>query len=109
MICLVVSDDLMFTQLISNALPPGGSIRPSGNVDALEKQLDDSVETIVVDLSTSTDPNRFSELASRASTRLIGVASHVHVARIRSAKEAGFDFVLTRSQVAEQLPQILEQ
>ena len=108
MLCLVLSDDLMFSQMIANALPDDCSIRPASSQAAAEDAIDENVKVVIVDLSLRIDSNQLVAAAAEFGIRVIGVASHVHVGKIQSAREAGFAEVLTRSQVADRLSGALQ-
>lgn len=107
MLCVVYSDDLMFSQMIANALPDESSIRPAGNQAAAEKALDEKVSVLIVDLSQRVDDVRLVQLAHDVNIQVIGVASHVHTNKIDSARDAGFDVILTRGQVADRLGNVV--
>ena len=107
MLCMVLTDDLMFSQMVANALPDEWSIRPASNQQAAESSLDAQVAAVVVDLSMHIRAEELVSATKSVGSRLIGVASHVHVSKIQAAREAGFDHVLTRSQVADQLEPIV--
>ena len=107
MLCLVVTDDLVFTQLIANALPDAWSIRPAKNQVSGEAAIDEKVDAIVVDLSLQIDAIRLVAVASKSELRVIGVAPHVQTEKIQTARTAGFRAVLTRSQVADHLKSAL--
>lgn len=107
MLCMVLTDDLMFSQMVANALPDGWSIRPASNQQAAENSLDAKVTAVVVDLSMLIQADELVSAAKSAETRLIGVASHVHINKIQATREAGFDHVLTRSQVADELGRVV--
>jgi hypothetical protein len=107
MLCVVFSDDLMFSQMVANALPDNCSIRPASNQATAEKALDASVSVLIVDLSLRFDNNQLVKSAHAADVRIVGIASHVHVSKIESAHEAGFDVVLTRGQIADKLGSVV--
>jgi hypothetical protein len=104
---MVLSDDLMFSQMVANALPDDCSIRPASSQAAAESSLDEKVKAMIVDLSLRVDPGQLVATAKGAGIRVIGIASHVHVAKIQAARTAGFDEVLTRSQVADHLRRVI--
>ena len=97
----------MFSQLVSNALPEGAVTRSIGSQTTIERQFDETVAAAIVDLAMAIDVDWLVAVAQKNGAKLIGVASHVHVGRIAAAKAAGFDQVLTRSQVAEKLRETL--
>ncbi|MFC1759713.1 hypothetical protein ACFL2H_13250 [Planctomycetota bacterium] len=104
---MVLSDDLMFSQMVANALPDDCSIRPASNQVAAESSLDEKVKAMIVDLSLHMELDQLVVAAKGAGVRVIGIASHVHVAKIQAARSAGFDEVLTRSQVADCLSRVV--
>ena len=103
MICLVISDDLMFSQMVSNALPGDASIRSASTQAAAEGQFDETIDAVIVDLGMPVDLQSLASSFQRPRTSLIGIASHVHKGKIDAARSAGFNKVLTRSQTADQL------
>ena len=107
MLCMVLTDDLMFSQMIANALPDDCSVRPASSQSAAESSLDDKVRAVIVDLSQRIDAEQLVDAAAELGIRVIGVASHVHVNKIQAARKAGFDEVLTRSQVADLLGRVV--
>lgn len=109
MLCAVLTDDVMFSQMVANALPEDCSVRPVNSQRAADKALDNSVKFLIVDLSQRIDAPDLVRLAKSFQIRVIGVASHVHVGKIEAAQDAGFDTVLTRGQVAEKLSTVVSQ
>jgi len=106
---LVLCDDLIFFSRIS------GSARAAGLVVRQVKTATDAVTlarqtppaSVIVDLQTpELDLSVFlAELkaACPAMPRVIGFGSHVEAAALRSAREAGCDRVMPRSQFAKEL------
>jgi hypothetical protein len=103
--CIVWTDDLILFQQVARALAGGtGSIRTIASLDELQRLTRDDPRTaVIVDLNR---PIAEIEQACRRvpeGTVMIGVASHVHVEKIRVAREAGFHRVLARGQVSQSL------
>jgi DNA-binding NarL/FixJ family response regulator len=95
---------------VANAL--GGEIAYASAVSQIEHQCAAAApELVLVDLS---DKNfvagevisAIREFAPGA--RIVGFASHVDMKAIKTAREAGFDRVLSRQELAAQLPSLLE-
>ena len=110
--CIFLSDDLIFTQQVSNAIAVSGcEYQTVANLDQARSVINDEPKpnALVVDLNLpGLDFAAVVELASQETARCIGVASHVHQAKIDRAKEAGFDHILTRGQIADRLGPIIK-
>ena len=100
--CLVLSDDLMFCQLVNGGL--------DGHWNAqFGKTLtpDSDVQAVVIDLNLDrAEWESLAAIAKQISIPVCGIASHVHVSKIESAKQVGIS-VLTRGQVERHLMTVL--
>ena len=110
--CLFLSDDLLFTQQVSNAIASSGFANKTvATVKHAQVAISEGHKpnAIVVDLNL---PGLVFadavELANQASACCVGVVSHVHQGKIERAKEAGFEYILTRGQIADRLGQIIK-
>ena len=119
MIVYCASDLIFATKIRSTADAMGVPSRPVRDGDMLQKRLDrlddgkcnEPVTAFFVDLDTGDDGiTLIKQLKqSSSSAMVIAFGSHVAVELLDSAKAAGSDYVLARSQFTEQLPQLIQQ
>lgn len=109
----LLCDDLLFTSRIgSTARSLGMTVKTARSVAALEKLIEQqSPACVLLDLSmpgldVGACVNRVKELCPTP-PRLVAYGSHVDVATLRAAREAGCDPVLPRSKFVDELPQAL--
>jgi len=109
----LLCDDLLFTSRIAGtARSLGVTVRTARCVEALAKLIEQQPPAcVLIDLSKS--GLDLAGLVSRiralspSPPRLVAYGSHVDVAALRAAREAGCDPVLPRSKFVEELPQAL--
>ena len=110
--CLFLSDDLLFSQQVANAIVASGCDNKTvANLQQASSAISDGHKpnALVVDLNLpGLVYSEAVKLASQESACCIGVVSHVHQGKIDRAKEAGFDHILTRGQIADRLSQIIK-
>ncbi len=104
---LLISGDLMFASRVrGSAGAPGLKFGFSGS---LPKAPSPEVKYVVLDLSTAGGKigplgEQKADLFPAAKT--IAFGPHVDTAKLQAARDAGFDQVLTRSQLVQLLPQL---
>lgn len=101
---LLLSDDLIFTsRILGTAQALGLEMRVARDSAALQALASPQTTCVVVDLS---NPGLVIEDLVRASAgaRVVAYGSHVDVATLKRAREAGCDLVLPRSKFVEDLP-----
>jgi CheY-like chemotaxis protein len=114
-VALLLCDDLMWVSRISSTGQAlGYRILGAPSVEKLEALARrEQPRWIILDLATS--KSSAAEVVSRlraasgASPRFTAFGSHVDTATLQAARDAGCDPVLTRSQMAESLPELLKQ
>lgn len=105
---LILCDDLMFvSKVTATGRAANVPVRTARSTEsALAKCLTQCPGCVIVDLHTA-DLDlaewipRLNQLAKRP--RIVAFGSHVDVARLRAAREAGCDLVMPKSQFTEQL------
>ena len=107
----VLTDDLMFQSQVSGPLARAGIelkfLSDPQRLTALDLTAGDPL--VVVDLNTANvDIPAIGEWARRHSLKVIGVASHVHLAKIEAAQKNGFCEVVSRGQVGGQLGPLVQ-
>lgn len=118
MIVYCTSDLIFATKIHATAEAMGVPSRPARSGDMLQQRLDciddgklnDAVTGVLVDLSLGDDAAAMIRQAKAANPDIPVVAfgSHVATALLQSARDAGADFVMARSQFVAVLPQLLE-
>jgi len=101
---LLLSDDLIFTsRILGTAQALGLEMRVARDPAALRAFAAPATTCIIVDLS---NPGLVIEELVResAGVRVVAYGSHVDVATLKRAREAGCDLVLPRSKFVEELP-----
>jgi CheY-like chemotaxis protein len=106
---LLLSDDLIFiSRIVGTARALGLEMRTAPATDQLlELARKLRPACVLVDLANpgleiAGFPDKLAEVCS-PSPRLIAYGAHVDTARLRAAREAGFDLVWPRSKFAEEL------
>ncbi len=106
---LVLCKDLLFSSQLNGAVQRAG-FQPQtclGMKTCLQGLKDYEILAVVIDLELSPLDLMSLREAAGAGCRLIAFGPHVHVELLRSAKEAGCNFVLTRGQIASELERVL--
>jgi DNA-binding NarL/FixJ family response regulator len=106
---LVVVSDLMFQARIVDALRElGADARVIGGEDPLEAAITDGVATAVIDLhERSVDGLTAVRAAQAAGVRVLAFGRHTEPGLLRAARDAGAASVVPRSQLVEELPELL--
>lgn len=104
---LIVCKDLLFSSQLNGAAKRAEKVPQTclGQKTALESLSQHQIEWIIVDLEM--EGLDLPLLRASTSGKLVGFGPHVHVDRLNAAKEAGFDFVLSRGQISSGLDQLL--
>jgi DNA-binding NarL/FixJ family response regulator len=108
-VCVVCNDLIFSTKIKGTAEALGIDLRivPGGVFDPPEAPVD----RILIDLNapgtSSPDLARLRQVFPPPTT-IVAFGSHVDVARLKAAREAGCDLVLPRSAFVEQLPTLLD-
>jgi DNA-binding response OmpR family regulator len=106
---VVVTRDLAVVSQVDGAAARVGAVARtvSNNDDAAARCVADTVDLVLVDLSTpSLSVKKLVEQLSAAGyarPRIVAFGSHVHVEKLAAAREAGCDEVLSRGQFIGQL------
>lgn len=104
---LLLCDDLIFSSKIAaTARAHDLTIRVARSVDSLLAMLPTSAPAVILDLDHSDFD--VAELKARLPVRVIAYGSHVNVARLKAARNAGCNQVMPRSQFVERLEQDLK-
>jgi hypothetical protein len=104
---VMLSGDLMFASRVKSAAEHAGlTFRIGGS---LPEDENDAIRFVVLDLSTrsgltSAIAGQCSERCAQA--KLIAYGPHVHVDRLKAARAAGIETVLTNGQFDAALPQL---
>jgi len=112
-VCLLLSDDLIFTSRIAGTGSPLGlvvkSAKTADALIALARQ--EHPVCVIADLGNATlkVADFVKQLAALGTPapRIVGYGSHVDAATLRAAREAGCDPVLPRSKFVEDLEKLL--
>lgn len=105
---LLLCDDLIFSSKITaTAAAHGEQVRVARTVDELVRKVNAATAAVILELDHS--DFHVAEVIARLSPRprVIAYGSHVDAERLREARRAGCDLVLTRGQFVEQLEQEL--
>ncbi len=110
---LLLSDDFMWTSRITGtAQALGLKVKAARSLDRLEGLAKEAAPScVIIDLDSSGGAGEVVQriqAASGAHPRFVAFGSHVDVASLRAARAAGCDPVLPRSQLAQELPALLE-
>jgi hypothetical protein len=101
---LLLCDDLIFTSKITaTAHAHGLVIRTARTIDSLVRLAEElKPAAIILELDHS-DFDIAATLVKLPKTRIIAYGSHVDVERLKTARKAGCDLVMPRSQFVESL------
>jgi len=105
--------DLFFrTKIDASAQTLGVEVVYASNLEAARARCAELAPAIVfADLSDSAFPGGETAVTMRQAApeaKLIGFASHVDLKALAAAREAGFDYVLSRQEFSAQLPELLK-
>jgi hypothetical protein len=106
---LMLSGDLMFSSRVKAAAERSG--RPFRMGGRLPDEGLESLQYVIVDLSTRSGliPEIVQQCSERCpDARLIAFGPHVHVDRLKAAREAGIHPVLTNGQFDASLPTLFD-
>ena len=107
MIGLLLSDDLIFNSRVSaTARAYGSTVTPVKTIAALLAKAQESPPVAaILDLQHSPFdlPELLTALKAIGSIRVVAYGAHVDAERLKAAKEAGCDIVLTRSKFVNKL------
>jgi DNA-binding NarL/FixJ family response regulator len=107
----LVSDLLFRSRLDTVAAASGTTVIYASDLEAAARRAPQVAPSVVfVDLSDPSFPADATVSRLRAAgctARLVGFASHVDLKALRSAREAGFSLVLSRSEFTARLPELL--
>ncbi len=109
---LLLCDDLIFASRITGTAAPWGLTVKicRSSIDLLDQARQDPPICVIVDLShPGLNLSEFVAALKSAAVppKIVAYGSHVDVAGLKAAREAGCDFVLPRSQFVERLPTAL--
>lgn len=105
--------DLFFrTKIDASAQALGVEVVYASNLEAARARCAELAPAIVfADLSDSAFPGAETAVTMRQAApkaKLIGFASHVDLKALAAAREAGFDYVLSRQEFSSRLPELLK-
>jgi DNA-binding NarL/FixJ family response regulator len=108
----LVRDLLLRSRIEAVANNLGIEVTPASNLDlARTRAIELAPAIIFADLSDVNFPAAETAHTLRAAApvaRLVGFASHVDLKSLASARAAGFDLTLSRSEFTAQLPQLIK-
>ncbi len=109
-IAVLAVPDLLFQSRIEAAIRACGlDVRASASQAACLDALATGAALAIVDLQAEGYAARaLNEAAKRAGARVLAFGRHTDPAALRAAREAGADLVVARSQLAEELPALLD-
>ena len=111
-ILALVRDLLLRSRIEAAAAALGAEVAPASTLDlARTRAAELSPAIIFADLSDTNFPADATARELRAvvpSARLVGFASHVDLKSLASAREAGFDLTLSRSEFTARLPELIK-
>jgi len=110
----LLCDDLLWTSRIGGtARPLGLKVKNARGLEQLEQLCrEEAPRCVIIDLGLQALPvadvvNRVQAVCSER-PRFVAFGSHVDVAALKAARDAGCDPVLPRSKLAEALPELLK-
>ncbi len=107
---VLISNDLMFPSQISSAARSLGiPCQTLGSIARLA-EISEPIKLALVDLATATAPidRLLADLRGAAPhAKAVAYGPHVQAGQLAAAREAGFDQVVTRGQLASQMVEIL--
>jgi DNA-binding NarL/FixJ family response regulator len=107
---LAIVKNLLFSQKISHACEVAGlDFRKATDLEKIRDLAPGSM-LVILDLNIGDEALQFFEIlkASAPNTKVIGFVSHVDVASITAAEEAGLENIIPRSKFFSRLPELLE-
>ena len=108
---LFVGSDLVFAEKVQSAAVANGlSARWKQNVgDAFAEAADPACRAVLLDLETPglSVADFLARLPRQQRPRVIAYGAHVRAGRLKQAREAGCDEVVTRGRFSQDLPEIL--
>jgi DNA-binding NarL/FixJ family response regulator len=111
-ILALVRDLLLRSRIEAVTATLGAEMTPASTLDlARTRAVEFAPAIIFADLSDANFPADATARALRAAApraRLIGFASHVDLKSLASARAAGFDLTLSRSEFTAQLPELIK-
>jgi DNA-binding NarL/FixJ family response regulator len=111
-ILALVRDLLLRSRIEAVAAALGAEMTLASTLDLAQSRATELAPAIIfADLSDANFPADASARALRAAApraRLVGFASHVDLKALASARAAGFDLTLSRSEFTAQLPALLK-
>jgi DNA-binding NarL/FixJ family response regulator len=107
-VAIVVSDLLFQSRIDAAARALGLAPRIADSAEALADALAARPAVVVIDLhERACDPTAAITDAKAAGARVLAFGRHTEPATLRAARDAGADLVVPRSQIAEELPELL--
>jgi DNA-binding NarL/FixJ family response regulator len=111
-ILALVRDLLLRSRIEAVAAALGGEATPASTLDLARTRATELAPAIIfADLSDANFPAEETARVLRAAAphaRLVGFASHVDLKSLASARAAGFDLTLSRSEFTAQLPALVK-
>jgi DNA-binding NarL/FixJ family response regulator len=111
-ILALVRDLLLRSRIEAVADTLGAEVTPASTLDLARTRATELAPAIIfADLSDANFPADATARALRAAApqaRLVGFASHVDLKSLASARAAGFDLTLSRSEFTAQLPALIK-
>jgi DNA-binding NarL/FixJ family response regulator len=111
-ILALVRDLMLRSRIETAAAALGGEVTPAATLELASTRAAEIAPSVVfADLSDASFPAAATAQALRAAApaaRLIGFASHVDLKSLASARAAGFDLTLSRSEFTAQLPGLIK-
>lgn len=110
-IILLCTDLIFTTRIVQTARALGVSVKTVLSADSVEAAVEPETRSLFVDLSnpartTKEDLARL-RLTLPATVTMLAYGSHVDIARLTAAKEAGCHPVLARSEFVQRLPELI--
>ena len=111
-ILALVRDLMLRSRIEAVAAALGGEVTPAATLELARTRAAEIAPSVVfADLSDASFPAAATAETLRAAApaaRLIGFASHVDLKSLASARAAGFDLTLSRSEFTAQLPELIK-
>ncbi len=104
---LIVCKDLMFSSQLNGAVQRAGLVPQTclGQKTAEGSLSEHEIQWVIVDLEM--EKLDLQKLRESTDCKLVGFGPHVQIERLESARQAGFDAVLSRGQISSGLDQLL--
>jgi DNA-binding NarL/FixJ family response regulator len=107
-VAIAVSDLMFQSRIDATARALGLAPRIADSTDALADALAARPAVAIIDLhERSLDPTAAITDAKAVGARVLAFGRHTEPAILRAARAAGADLVVPRSQIAEELPELL--